>query len=123
MYRTMDNVKSKIKKYQKAIAQYIQELAHDRNNSLGNDMTYQAIIDAQNNHFQLVRIGWHGQRFLYSVLIHLDINPETGNIWIQQNNTEILLDAELAAYGVPKNHFVIGFRPASMRPYSDYAVA
>jgi XisI protein len=119
----MDNVKSKIKKYQKIIAQYIQELAYEYNNALGNDMTYQAIIDTQNNHFQLVRIGWHGQRFLYSVLIHLDIHPQTGNIWIQQNNTEILLDVDLGKLGVLKNHFVLGFRPVEVRSFSDLALA
>ena len=119
----MDNVKSKIKKYQKILSQYIEQLANEHTNALGNDMTYQAIIDTQNNHFQLVRIGWHEQRFLYSVLIHLDINPETGNIWIQQNNTEILLDVDLGKLGIPKNHFVLGFRPAEMRPFSDFALA
>ena len=119
----MDNVKSKIKSYQKILSTYIQKLADERNNSLGNDMNYQAIIDTQNNHFQLVRIGWHDQRFLYNVLIHLDINTETGNIWVQQNNTEILLDNDLNEYGIPKNHLVLGFRPAAMRSFSDFAIA
>ncbi len=119
----MDILKNKIDTYQKVLATYIQDLANDYNNALGNDLTYQAIIDLTNNHFQLVRIGWHQDRFLYSVLIHLDINPETGNIWVQQNNTEILLDEDLEKKGIPKNHFVLGFRPAYMRPFSDYAVA
>lgn len=60
---------------------------------------------------------------MYAVLLHLDINAETGNIWVQQNNTEILIDIDLAEKGVPKNHFVLGFRPASMRSFSDYAMA
>ena len=119
----MYTIKNQIKKYQKVLATYVQDLAHDYNNSLGNDMTYQAIIDKEGNHFQLVRIGWHQNRFLYAVLIHFDINPETGNIWVQQNNTEILLDEDLEKKGIPKNHFVLGFRPANMRVYSDYAVA
>ena len=119
----MDNVKSKIKKHQKALAEYIQSLADERNQALGNDMTYEAIIDLKGNHFQLVRLGWYQQKYLYAVLIHMDINPTTGNIWVQQNNTEILLDNELAQKGVPKNHFVIAFHPVSMRPFSDYALA
>ena len=119
----MDSLKSKIKKNQKILAAYIQELADERNNALGNDMTYQAIIDLSGNHFQLVRIGWHNLKYLYAVLIHFDINAETGNIWVQQNNTEILLDEELGARGIPKNNLVIGFRPAEMRPYSDFALA
>lgn len=119
----MENINNKIKKYQKIIASYIKDLSEQYNTALGNDMTYQAIIDTQNNHFQLVRIGWHQQRFLYSVLIHLDINAQTGNIWVQQNNTEILIDEDLGQKGIPKNHFVLGFRPDYMRAYSDYATA
>jgi hypothetical protein len=119
----MDNITNKIKKYQKVLATYVQALANEYNNALGNDMTYQAVVDKESNHFQLVRIGWQQQRFLYAVLIHLDINAETGNIWVQQNNTEILIDQDLEKKGIPKNHFVLGFRPANLRPYSDYAVA
>lgn len=117
----MDSIKLKIRKYQKTLAIYIQKLADEHNNALGNDMTYQAVIDMKGNHFQLVRIGWHQQRFLYSVLIHLDLNPQTGNVWIQQNNTEILLDDDLGKMGIPKQHFVLGFRPAEMRPFSEFA--
>jgi hypothetical protein len=119
----MDILKNKIKKYQKILATYIQELADENNTSLGNDVTYQAIIDVKANHFQLVRMGWQQNRSLYAVLIHLDINAETGNIWVQQNNTEILLDEDLEKKGIPKKHFVLGFRPAQMRVFSDYAVA
>lgn len=120
----MDNTKLKIKKYQKVLSQYLTNLAKEGNNSVDTDVKYQAIIDTQNNHFQLVVLGWDNDTFIYSVLIHLDINPLTGNIWIQQNNTEIDLDIELEKIAnVPKKHFVLGFRPDYVREHSDYAVA
>ncbi len=119
----MDSLKAKINKNKKILAAYIRELAEEKNNALGNDLTYQAIIDLTSNHFQLVRIGWHENKYIYNILIHLDINPDTGNIWVQQNNTEILLDDELRHKGIPKNNFVLGFRPAAMRSFSDFAVA
>ncbi|MEM9887182.1 MAG: element excision factor XisI family protein [Bacteroidota bacterium] len=60
----------------------------------------------------------------HSVLIHLSIHPETGNIWIQQNNTEIQIDIALRELAeVPNEHLVLGFLPVSMRSYSEYAVA
>lgn len=116
-------IRNKIKKYQKALEQYVRTLATKYNNALGNEMTYLPIVDLRGNHFQLVKMGWHKHQFVFVVLIHFDINPETGNIWIQQNNTEILLDQELAKFNVPKNHLVLGFRPEYMRVDSDYAVA
>ena len=119
----MDILKNKIKKYQKILAAYIQDLAYEYNTSIGNDVTYQAIIDTKANHFQLVRMGWRQNKSLYAVLIHLDINAETGNIWVQQNNTEILLDKDLEIKGIPQKHFVLGFRLVQMRAFSDYAIA
>jgi len=118
----MENIRLKIGKYQKNLSVYIEGLAHEYNNALGNEMTYQPIIDTKHNHFQLVIMGWVGNKFIYEVLIHLDIHPETGNIWVQQNNTEILIDEDLEGYDIPKKHFVLGFRPASVRPHSKYAV-
>ena len=119
----MDLLKNKIKKNQKILAAYIQELADEKNNALGNDLTYQPIIDLKGNHFQLMRIGWHQQKYLYAVLVHFDINAETGNVWVQQNNTEILLDEELERRGIKKNNLVLGFRSPEMRPFSDFAIA
>jgi len=118
-----NNLQSKIEKHQQALTQYMRELAHECNNSLGNKMEYQAIIDAEGNHFQLVKIGWRGQRHIYNVLIHFDIHPQTGNIWVQQNNTEILLDEELAKFNITKKDLVLGFRYPAIREVLDFAVA
>jgi XisI protein len=116
----MDSLlKNRIKKHQRVLSDYITELAQ----ALGNDMTYQAIVDTKGNHYQLVRMGWDKYRFLYSVLIHFDINTTTGSIWLQQNNTEIELDKALEMYGITKKNIVLGFHPASIRSLSDFAAA
>ncbi len=120
----MDTVELKINKYQEVLTDYLNSLADRYNNSLGSDKNYHIIIDLKHNHFQFIHMGWNKKRFIFSVLIHLSINAETGNIWIQQNNTEIELDVELEQFAtVPKKHLVLGFRPIYMREHSDYAVA
>lgn len=119
----MDKVEQKIEKYNQILTKYITELADERNNSLGSEKNYQAIIDKKNNHFQLVRTGWHKNNSLYAILIHLSINAETGNIWILQNNTEIDIDIELKEIAaIPKVHFVLAFYPEKARKYSEYAI-
>ncbi len=117
------SLQSKITKHQKVLSEYITELADERNNGIGRKLTHQAIIDTKNNHFQLVKLGWRKDRYIYKVLMHLDISPETGNIWVQQNNTEILIDRDLAKYDIPQKHFVAGFHPPSMREDTEFAVA
>jgi XisI protein len=120
----MDTIlKNKIKKHQRVLMAYITKLAKERNESLGNDMTYQSIFDIKSNHFQLVRMGWYKDSFLYSVLIHFDISLLTGNIGVQQNNTEIPIDEDLAVYGISKKNIVVGFHLETMRPFSDFATA
>ena len=58
------------------------------------------------------------------VLIHLFIHPEMGNIWIQQNNTERLIDEDLRELiDLPNEHLVLGFSPEYMRVHSAYGVA
>lgn len=120
----MDTIKSKINKHQKILTQYFRNLSDEYNNSLGSDKDHHSIIDPKTNHFQFVKMGWKKGRFAYAVLIHLNINPKTGNIWIQQNNTEIQLDVELEKIAnIPKKHLVLGFRPKYVREHSDYAIA
>lgn len=118
----MENIIAKIQKHQAILTTYLENLARERNESLGSIGGYQAITDLIHNQFQLIQIGWLREKFHFRVLLHFSIHPETGNIWVQQNNTEIELDKELGALGVPKHHLVLGFRPADLRALSEYAV-
>ena len=102
----------------------MRNLAKVYNDEIGEEVKYQAVVDLEGNHFQLLKLGWYKRQFFYAVLLHLDINAETGNIWVQQNNTEILLDEELKKFaGIPKKHFVLGFRPEFAWKHSEFAVA
>lgn len=102
----MDNLQLKIQKHQKALKSYLKPLAKEYNNALGNDMTYQAIIDMEGNHFQFIKMSCKHQ-FMFSVLMHFDIHPETGNIWIQQNDTKIEVNSELERLAeIPKKYLL-----------------
>ena len=76
----MDKVQLKIEKHQKILTTYITNLATEYNNALGNAMNYHALIDTNNNYFQLLMIGWDDDLYIHDVLIHLHIHSKTGNI-------------------------------------------
>ena len=118
----MDNLEKKIKKHQKVLTNYVEQLAKERNESLGSTGGYQAITDTKHNQFQLIHISWYERQFYFKVLLHFSIHPETSNIWVQQNNTEIPLDIDFGNMGIPKSRLVLGFRPADMRELSGFAV-
>lgn len=70
--------------------------------------------------YQLVHVGWHGDRRIYDCILHLDIRD--GKIWLQHNGTENDIAAELVEMGVAKTDIVIGFHSPFKRQFTEYAV-
>lgn len=80
----------------------------------------QAIFDTEHDHYQLVRMGWEGKKRVYGCVMHFDIKDS--KIWIQCNFTDVDIAKELMDLGVSREDIVLGFHPAYLRPYTDYAV-
>jgi len=108
----------KINQYQQIIASTLREYA--TSNVPG--MEDQVLLDFENNHFQLVTVGWNDGKYLFLPLFHLDIKPD-GKIWLMANNTDVRIAEVLVSKGVPRTDIVLGFQPQAMRAYSDYAAA
>ncbi len=81
----------------------------------------QVICDREHDHYQLVSLGWQGQRRFYSCLMHLDI--KNGKVWIQRNQTDQLIAQELIEMGVAREDIVLGLQPAYARSDTGYGVA
>lgn len=65
--------------------------------------------------------GWDGDRRIHHLVIHLEII--NGKVWVQADNTDLAIASELVRAGIPKNDIVLGFHPADVRPYTEYAAA
>ena len=62
-------------------------------------------------------VGWlNGQR-IHHCAIHIDIIDS--QIWIQANNTDLLIAEELVAAGIPLESIVLGLQPPEVRVYSN----
>ena len=79
----------------------------------------QTIFDLENDHYQLIYVGWRDQNRIYGPVLHLDII--NGKIWIQQDGTEVGIANELLELGVPNHDIVLGFQLPSVRKYTDFA--
>lgn len=77
------------------------------------------VFDEENDSYLLLFAGWKGNRRVHSLLIHIEITG--GKIWIQEDNTEEGVAADLEKYGVDKQDIVLGFQPPDMRRYTEYA--
>lgn len=77
------------------------------------------VFDTEQDHYQVMNIGWDGHRRVYGCVLHLDIKD--GKIWIQHNMTEMRVAQELVERGIESNKVVLGFQAPDMRQYTGYA--
>ena len=85
------------------------------------DIQTEAIFDRKNDHYVLMNVGWDSGKRVHGSLVHIDII--NGKVWIQRDGTEHGVAKELVKAGIPKDHIVLGFRPAEVRQYTEYATA
>lgn len=109
---------AKLEQYRETIQKLLEEYAAfgrgDR------QVEIELIFDSTRDHYQIVHVGWQGDRRVYGCILHLDIKD--GKIWLQHNGTENDIAQELVDMGVPKSDIVIGFHSAFKRQFTEYAV-
>lgn len=109
----------KVTKYQTIICQILEKYAGIKKTATPDVKTHM-IIDKENHHYQLVSIGWHRSKYIYTVAFHFIIKNE--KVWIQQNNTDAMIADELCEQGIPKTDIILGFIPERGRALSGFAV-
>jgi len=110
-----------VEKYQ----QYIQKLLNDRaqrlsqQNASVDEYEIQTVFDGERHHYQLLSVGWLGNKREFGCLLHLDIKD--GKIWIQHDGTEVGIANQLVEMGVPKQDIVLAFHEPAVREFTDFA--
>lgn len=108
----------KIEEYQEVIVSILKEEV--REFPLQPELKDYVLVDKENRHYQLLRLGWVEDDRILQVLIHMNIH-EDGKIWIQENLTELAVDEELLKKGVPAKDIVLGLQPPAYRQFTAYA--
>ena len=111
----------KVKKYQDIIIEFLNHYHHESGGNRPGDAQRRTLIDRENNGFQLLDIGWNGNRYVFSPIFHFDIID--GKIWMQCNNTEWEVVDYLMEHGVDRQDIVLGFVPPHARKFSGFATA
>jgi len=106
----------KIETYKKYIQQIIEHYASYGRAS--DEIDRETIFDTVRDHYQLMNVGWQGERRVYGCVMHFDI--KNGKIWIQHNGTEIDVGEELVNMGVVRDDIVLGFQSPYKRPFTDF---
>jgi hypothetical protein len=82
---------------------------------------YQPVFDSEHDRYLVIAIGWVGPERHHDIVIQLDII--NGKIWLQCDNTNVVIAHDLERAGVPKHDIVLGFHHPDVRPLTEYAVA
>ena len=109
-----------------AIEQYRQYIRHllserrDRASIQPNAEEYevQTLFDAEQDHYQLLYVGWRGNKRNFGCVLHLDIKGR--KIWIQHDGTEVGIANELVELGVPKQDIILAFHEPYVRQFTDF---
>ncbi|MGH9846114.1 MAG: XisI protein [Blastocatellia bacterium] len=82
---------------------------------------YKLLLDRQRDSYGLIAVGFDKARRLHHFVIHLEII--NGKIWLQADNTDLVIARDLERAGIAKSEIVLGFQPPSVRPHTEYAAA
>lgn len=106
-------------KYRESIKAFLRKYAESMKNNSG--IETELIFDTENDHYLLLDIGWQKSHRIHDCIFHFDIKD--GKVWLQENNTDLEVDEDLAEMGISKDEIVVGFHHPSMRKYSEYALS
>jgi len=109
----------KLTHYREILRQLIFEYAS--HNPANGQIETEAVIDSQRDHYEVLHIGWDGVRRVHGSVVHIDII--NNKVWIQYDGTSQPVAEALLEAGIPREDIVLGFHPAELRQYTDFAVS
>ena len=115
----METVSEKVVRYRQIIQEMLSRLAAIPNLEAGVDD--RLLFDEGNDRYAVIAEGWDRDERVHHVVAHLEIIDS--KVWIQVDNTDLVLARELEAKGIPKSDIVLGFRSPEVRSESEYAIA
>jgi hypothetical protein len=84
------------------------------------DLRCEALFDREHDRYALITLGWNAGKRVHFPLVHID--SVGGKVWIEKDNTEDGVAAELVQAGIPESQIVLAFRPPEARKHKAYAV-
>jgi len=115
----METVNEKSIRYGRIVEEILADLAAVP--YLESGIRDRTLFDEPNQRYAVISEGWDGNERVHDIVADLEII--NGKVWIQADNTDIVIARKLEARGIPKSDIVLGFRPPSVRAETEYAAA
>lgn len=107
--------------------QYIQHLLSEKQKRSSmqkrnaEEYEIQTVFDEKQDHYQLLYVGWRGNKRDFGCILHLDI--KNGKIWIQHDGTEEGIANRLVEMGVPKQDIILAFHEPYIRQFTEFGTS
>ncbi len=108
----------KLNQYRNIIKEFL--LEQTKGNSLYEEIETEIIFDEDRDRYLLIDLGWDQTKRYYNCVFHLEIR--NSKIWIQRNQTDLLITENLITQGVPKEDIILGMQPVYARQYTGFGV-
>ena len=108
----------KLNRYREIVRRIIEDYA--RYKPANGQIETEAIVDRELDHYEVMHVGWDGERRVHGSVVHLDIID--GKVWLQYDGTTRPVADELIAAGIPREDIVLAFHPLDVRPLTGFAV-
>ena len=115
----MDPMNEKLERYRAIIENILLEIA--QLSAKEEEVKDRTLFDRRSDSYAIIAEGWEKEDRIHDIVIHLEII--NGKVWIQADNTDLVVARQLQKAGIPKSDVVLGFHPPRIRPHTDYAVA
>ncbi|NJP10481.1 MAG: XisI protein [Leptolyngbyaceae cyanobacterium RU_5_1] len=111
-------VVSKVDRYRQVVLQFLLKQSDE---GRLDGIESQPIFDQERDRYLILSQGWRGQERVYWVVMHLELRG--GKVWIQRNQTEVDIEAELMALDIPQADIVLGIIPPEYRTLAGFTEA
>lgn len=82
------------------------------------DVQTYVVISQDRKHFFLIHEGWHRERRIHGLAVHVEIRED--KIWIHYDGIENGISADLTRSGISKHEIVLAFHPPYVREHTGY---
>jgi hypothetical protein len=106
----------RIEQFRRAVTQVIREYAQYKP-SIG-EIEVETVFDEENDHYEMLHIGWEGPKRVHGTVIHIDIRD--GKIWIQFDGTSTGVAEDLVEAGVPRDQIILAWHTPKLRQHGSY---
>jgi hypothetical protein len=114
-----DTTMDRVARYKELVKQVLQEIAAEVPAEQG--IRTEVIFDDARGHYEILQIGWEGDRRVHGSLAHCDIVD--GKIHVEHDGTSYGIADFLLKRGVSPEDIVLGFHHPDLRDLTPFAVA